>query len=244
MIISRLWTPLSWSWKGSSCPPPRLLAIPPLFLSSSPGFTLGVHRRGKDMAATEAQSGRMLSRVAHPFTCPFIFHPNKYLLNAYYVPGVLHTLELPHVLSKAFYDLPHCSSSHEPPLPFFFPPSIHWSISSFFLPPFLFPSFLPSPPPPPSPLFPNKHLALVVFIQSLSRVPVWCETPWTSAHQASLSFADSWSLLKLMSIESVMPSNHLILCHPLLFLPSIFPSIPSIRVFSNELVLLIRWPKY
>ena len=60
-------------------------------------------------------------------------------------------------------------------------------------------------------------------------------------HQASLSITNSWSLLKLMSIELVMPSNHLILSHPLLLLPSIFP---SIRVFSNELVLRIRWPKY
>ena len=66
-------------------------------------------------------------------------------------------------------------------------------------------------------------------------------TPWTLARQASLSFTIFQSLLKLMSIESVMPSNHLILCCPLLFLPSIFP---SIRVFSNESVLHIRWPKY
>ena len=66
-------------------------------------------------------------------------------------------------------------------------------------------------------------------------------TPWTAAHQASLSITNSWSLLKLMSIESVMPSNHLILCRPLLLLPSIFP---SITVFSNESVLHIRWPKY
>ena len=64
-------------------------------------------------------------------------------------------------------------------------------------------------------------------------------TPWTVAHQASLSITNSQSLLKLMSIESVMPSNHLILCCPLLLLPSIFP---SIRVFSNESVLCIRWP--
>ena len=64
-------------------------------------------------------------------------------------------------------------------------------------------------------------------------------TPWTVAHQASLSFPTSWSLLKLMSIELVMPSNHLILCRPLL--PTIFP---SIRVFSNELALRITWPKY
>ena len=66
-------------------------------------------------------------------------------------------------------------------------------------------------------------------------------TPWTAAHQASLSITNSHSLPKLMSIESVMPSNHLILCRPLLLLPSIFP---SIRVFSNESVLPIRWPKY
>ena len=66
-------------------------------------------------------------------------------------------------------------------------------------------------------------------------------TPWTAAHQASLSIDNSQSLLKLMSIESVMPSNHLILCRPLLLPPSIFP---SIRVFSNESVLRIRWPKY
>jgi len=66
-------------------------------------------------------------------------------------------------------------------------------------------------------------------------------TPWTAACQVSLSLTISWSLLKLMSIESLMPSNHLILCHPLLPLPSIFP---GIRVFSNESALLIRWPKY
>ena len=66
-------------------------------------------------------------------------------------------------------------------------------------------------------------------------------TPWTATCQASLSITNSRSLLKLMSIESVMPSNHLILCHPLLLLPSFFP---SIRVFSSESVLCIRWPKY
>ena len=66
-------------------------------------------------------------------------------------------------------------------------------------------------------------------------------TPWTAAHQASLSITNFRSLSRLMSIESVMPSNHLILCCPLLILPSIFP---SIRVFSNESVLRIRWPKY
>ena len=77
-------------------------------------------------------------------------------------------------------------------------------------------------------------------VQSLSRVQL-SATPWTSAHQASLPITNSRSLLKLMSIKSVMPSNCLILCHPLLLLPSIFP---SIRVFSNEPVLHIRWPKY
>ena len=66
-------------------------------------------------------------------------------------------------------------------------------------------------------------------------------TPWTAAHQASLSITNSQSLLKLMSIKSVMPSNHLILCHSLLLLTSIFP---SIRVFSNESVLHLRWPEY
>ena len=77
-------------------------------------------------------------------------------------------------------------------------------------------------------------------VQSLSCVRVFA-TPWTVAHQASPSIASSWSLLKLMSIESVMPSNYLILCCPLLLPPSIFP---SIRGFSNESVLHIRWPKY
>ena len=77
-------------------------------------------------------------------------------------------------------------------------------------------------------------------VQSLSRVRL-CATPWTAARQASLSITSSWSLPKLMSINQVMPSNHLILCHPLLLLPSIFP---SIRVFSNESALCIRWPKY
>ena len=77
-------------------------------------------------------------------------------------------------------------------------------------------------------------------VQSLSRVRLF-STPWTVAHQGSLSITNSQSLLKLMSTESVMSSNHLILCLSLLLLPSIFP---SIRVFSNESVLPIRWPKY
>ena len=77
-------------------------------------------------------------------------------------------------------------------------------------------------------------------IQSLSNVRLFA-TPWTAACPASLSITSSQSLLKLMPIESVMPSNHLVLCHPLLLPPSIFP---SIRVFSNDSVLRIRWPKY
>ena len=77
-------------------------------------------------------------------------------------------------------------------------------------------------------------------VQVLSHVQLFV-TPWTAAHQASLSITNSQSLLKLISIELVMPSNHLILCRPLLLLPSIFL---SIRVFSNESVLCIRWPKY
>ena len=77
-------------------------------------------------------------------------------------------------------------------------------------------------------------------VQWLSRVQLYA-TPWTAACQASLSITNSWSLLKLMSTDLMMPSNNLILCSPLLFLPSIFP---SIRIFSNESVLHIRWPKY
>ena len=85
-------------------------------------------------------------------------------------------------------------------------------------------------------------LRMVQFssVQSLRRVRLFA-TPWTATRQASLSITNSRGLLKLMSIESVMPSNHLILCRPLLLLPSIFP---SIRVFSNESAPCIRWPKY
>ena len=88
----------------------------------------------------------------------------------------------------------------------------------------------------------SDRISLLRFssVQSLSRVWLF-ETPWTAARRASLSITNSRSLLKLMSIELVMPSNHLILCRPLLLLPSIFP---SIRVFSNESALLMRWPKY
>ena len=81
---------------------------------------------------------------------------------------------------------------------------------------------------------------IIVVIQSLSP-PHLFATPWTAAHQSSLSLIISQSLLKLMSIESTMPSNHLILSHPFLLLPSIFP---SIRVFSSELALCIKWTKY
>ena len=97
---------------------------------------------------------------------------------------------------------------------------------SFPFPPLCF-VFLPS-------------FASISSVQSLSCVLLFL-TACTAAHQASLSITNSWSLLKLMSIESVMPSNHLILCCPLLLLPSIFS---SIRVFTNESVLCIRWPKY
>ena len=79
-----------------------------------------------------------------------------------------------------------------------------------------------------------------VSVQSLSHVRIFV-TPWTAARQASLCITNSWSLLKLMSIELVMSSNHLILCHALLLLPSVFP---SVMVFSSESVLHIRWPKY
>ena len=79
-----------------------------------------------------------------------------------------------------------------------------------------------------------------VVVQSLGRV-LFFATPWIGALMASLSFTISWSLLELMSIKSVMPSNHLILCRTLLHLPSLFP---NIRVFPNELALYIRWPKY
>ena len=87
-----------------------------------------------------------------------------------------------------------------------------------------------------------KHLCGDKFslVQSLSHVRLFA-TLWTAARQASLSITNSWSLLKLMSIKSVMPSNHLILCRPLLLLPSF---LPSFRVFSKESVLCIRWPKY
>ena len=85
-------------------------------------------------------------------------------------------------------------------------------------------------------------LYFIYFLSSVQLLShVWpFATPWTAASQASLSITNSWSLFKLMSIKSVMPSNHLILCCPLLLLPSIFP---SIRVFSKESVLHIRWPK-
>ena len=86
---------------------------------------------------------------------------------------------------------------------------------------------------------------LTTWVQFSSIQPLSCirlfATPWTAALQASLSNINSWSLPKLTSIELVMPSNHVIFCHPLLFLPSIFP---SMRVFSNKSVLHIRWPKY
>ena len=87
--------------------------------------------------------------------------------------------------------------------------------------------------------FQGVFVSCISSVQFLSHVRLFA-TPWTAAHQASLSITSSRSSLKLMSIESVMPSNHLILYHPLLLLPSI---LPSIRAFSNESVLRIRWPR-
>ena len=86
----------------------------------------------------------------------------------------------------------------------------------------------------------NKFISTLSSVQSLSRVRLFA-TPWIAAHQASLFSTNSWSSLRLMSIESVMPSSHLILCHSILLLPLIPP---SIRVFSNESTLPMRWPKY
>ena len=111
------------------------------------------------------------------------------------------------------------------------------------------PNSLTIPSPYPSPLKTissfSKSVILFLFckfssVQSLSRVLLFA-TPWTAVRQASLSITNSWSLSKLMCIESVMPSNHLILHRPSLLLPSIFP---SIKVFPNKLVLCLRWPKY
>ena len=89
-------------------------------------------------------------------------------------------------------------------------------------------------------LFQNKDQCVYAVVQSLSRVQLFA-TPWTVACQTLLSFTSLWSLLRFLFIELVMLSNRFILCHPLLFLPSIFP---SIRIFFNELTLCVRWPKY
>ena len=89
-------------------------------------------------------------------------------------------------------------------------------------------------------IYTHIHSTCIAVVQSLSHVRL-IATPWTAAHQASLCITISLSLFKLMYVESVMPSNHLILCHPLLLLPSTFP---SIRIFSSESALHIRWPKY
>ena len=103
----------------------------------------------------------------------------------------------------------------------------------------LLPSIFPSTRGFSSESVPYTQIMFIVVAQSLSHVKLLM-TPWTAAHQASLFITNSQSLLKLMSIESVIPSNHLILCHPHLLL-SIFS---SIRVFSNESILCVRWPKY
>ena len=86
----------------------------------------------------------------------------------------------------------------------------------------------------------DETIYILSSVQLLSRVWLFA-TPWTAPPQASPSLTNSWSSLKLMSIESVVPCNHLILCRPLLLLPSVFP---SIRLFSNESALRLRWPKY
>ena len=93
----------------------------------------------------------------------------------------------------------------------------------------------------PTPCSDAQWCAGISSVQFSQSVVSDSATPWTAARQASLSITNSWSLLKLMSIESVMPSNHLVLCRPLLLSPSIFP---SIRIFSNESALRMRWPKY
>ena len=110
------------------------------------------------------------------------------------------------------------------------PPSCPWHLPKYFLTPWIWPCYKLT----------LKNASQCMFlVRSLCHV--WLSaTPWTAAHQASLSFTISLSLLRIISIESVMPSNHLVLCRPLL-LPSIFP---SIRVFSNKSTLHIRWPKY
>ena len=89
-------------------------------------------------------------------------------------------------------------------------------------------------------MFIQVQFCSFISVLLLSHVQLFM-TPWTATRQASLSITNSWSLLRLMSIESVMPSSHLILCRPLVLLPSVFP---NIRIFSNEPVLHIRWPKY
>ena len=86
----------------------------------------------------------------------------------------------------------------------------------------------------------KNQINFSLSVQLLSRVRLFA-TPWITAHQASLSITNSWSSLRLMSIASVMPSSHLILCRPVLLLP---PIPPSIRIFSNESTLCMRWPKY
>ena len=113
------------------------------------------------------------------------------------------------------------------------PPAISWRTPNIA-------SSLCTPMWPIQPLCQGNKTGRVAVVQPLSRVRRFA-TPWTAAHQVSLSFAIAWSLLKLMSIKLVLPSNHLILCHSLFLLPS---TLHSIRIFSNESVLRIRWPRY
>ena len=174
----------------------------------------------------------LIHPVSHPSTLPVI-HPS--------ILPVIH----PH--SQSIHP-PSQSSIHPPSHPSILP-VIHsstWSSTHPSSQSCTFPSFhsfihfhIHLPTHPSTPPFFIIHPSFCL-VQSLSHIQLFA-TPWTAAHQASLSITNSQSSLKLMSIESVMPSNHLILCRPLLLLPSVFP---SIRVFSNESALHIRWPKY
>ena len=148
-------------------------------------------------------------------TSPFVVH-----MFVLYICVSMSALQI--ILSIAFFWIPHLSDI----IPYFSLSDLHHSVWQF--------------------LGPSMSLQMALFhsyfssVQSLSLVQL-SATPWIAARQASLSITNSRSLLKPMSIESVMPSNHLILCCPLLFLP---PIPPSIRVFSNESTLCMRWPKY
>ena len=136
------------------------------------------------------------------------------------------------------------AAAHQTPLSMGFPRQEYWSRLPFPSPGDLSKAGIEPTSPALQAFFttepPQKPSSMVQSVQSLSRVQLLA-TPWITACQASLSITNSQSLPKPMSVESVMPSNHLILCRPLLLLP---PITPSITVFSNELTLHMRWPKY